>query len=356
MFLKILKSHNFKFKKMKKNFTLAMIFFSVIAFSQVGINTPNPQGILHVDGAKDNPATGSPTDAQQANDFTVTSAGNVGIGNTTPLSNLHIKNRGTATGIGGGEATNTGLLIENPVVNSSILSILRTTGATGVKQAIMGINPNFNSNNGVFIISRVPGGSDWSMDLTLGNIGVATNTPTNTLDVAGSTRVRTMDVAAGATFITPVYSDANGVLNKAVDNIYGTVINNTVTITSGATNTLIAGLANNAVYKAVINVSNSCGRIGIAEYYVTNNAINNSFSIKGIDGILNTDTTAKAPTFTEVNRFTTTVVWSGIPNCAAGGTNIAFNYTLTMPSAGTIDLTNNGDASLQYKVILTRLF
>lgn len=91
MFLKILKSHNFKFKKMKKNFTLAMIFFSVIAFSQVGINTPNPQGILHVDGAKDNPATGSPTDAQQANDFTVTSAGNVGIGNTTPLSNLHIK-------------------------------------------------------------------------------------------------------------------------------------------------------------------------------------------------------------------------------------------------------------------------
>lgn len=342
---------------MKKNLiTLAMIFFSIIAFSQVGINTPNPQGMFHVDGAKDNPATGIPTDVQQANDFTVTSAGNVGIGNLTPVSNLHIKNRGTATGIGGGEAANTGLLIENPITNSSILSILRTIGATGIKQAVMGINPNFNGNNGVFIISRVPGGSDLAMDLTLGNIGIATNTPTNTLDVSGSARIRTMDIAAGATLITPVYSDVNGVLNKAVDNIYGTVINNAVTIASGATNTLITGLGNNAVYKAVVNVSNSCGRIGIAEYYVTNNAVNNSFSIKGMDGILNTDTTAKAPTFTEVNRFTTSVVWSGIPNCAAGGTSIAFNYTLTMPSAGTIDLTNNGDASLQYKIILTRLF
>lgn len=342
---------------MKKNLiTFAMIFFSIIAFSQVGINTPNPQGMLHVDGAKDNPATGIPTDVQQANDFTVTSAGNVGIGNLTPVSNLHIKNRGTATGIGGGEATNTGLLIENPIVNSSLLSILRTTGTAGIKQTIMGINPNFNANNGLFAIARNPGGVDFSMDLNSGNIGIATGSPTNTLDVAGNARIRTMDVAAGAAIITPVYSDANGVLNKAVDNIYGTVINNAVTIASGATNTLITGLSNNAVYKAVVNVSNSCGRIGIAEYYVTNNAVNNSFSIKGMDGILNTDTTAKSPTFTEVNRFTTSVVWSGIPNCAAGGTSIAFNYILTMPSAGTIDLTNNGDASLQYKIILTRLF
>lgn len=342
---------------MKKNILLlSMLIIANFANGQVGIQTSNPQGSLHVDGAKDNPATGTPTDVQQANDFIVTSTGMVGIGNLTPLSNLHVLNRGSATGIGGGEATNTGLLIENPIANNSILSILRTTGTTGIKQAVMGINPNFNGNNGVFIISRVPGGSDWAMDLTLGNIGIATNTPTNTLDVSGSARIRTMDIAAGATLITPVYSDANGVLNKAVDNIYGTVINNAVTIASGATNTLIAGLGNNAVYKAVVNVSNSCGRIGIAEYYVTNNAVNNSFSIKGMDGILNTDTTAKAPTFTEVNRFTTSVVWSGIPNCAAGGTSIAFNYTLTMPSAGTIDLTNNGDASLQYKIILTRLF
>ncbi|MBB6331769.1 hypothetical protein HNP24_002719 [Chryseobacterium sediminis] len=341
---------------MKNILLLSMLIIVNFTLAQVGIHTSNPQGSFHVDGAKDNPATGIPTDVQQANDFTVTSAGNVGIGNITPSSNLHISNRGAATSIGGGEATNTGLLIENPIVNNSLLSILRTTGTTGVKQAVMGINPNFNGNNGVFILSRTPGANDFAMDLSSGNIGIATNAPTNTLDIAGSTRIRTLAVVPGATVVTPVYANVDGVLNKAVDNTYGTVINNTVSITSGATNTLITGLENNAVYKAVVNVSNTCGRIGIAEYYVTNNGVNNSFSIKGIDGMLNTDTTVKGPTFTEVNRYTTSVVWSGVPNCAAGGTNIAFSYTLTMPSAGTIDLTNNGDANLQYKVILTRLF
>ncbi|MFP3592523.1 hypothetical protein [Chryseobacterium sp. SIMBA_038] len=339
----------------KKFILLCLLAVAPWAYSQVGINTSNPQGMLHVDGGKDNPSTGIPNTVQQANDFTVTSAGRVGIGNIAPTSNLHIVNNGTATSIGGGEATNTGLLIENPVTNNSILAILRTIGTTGIKQAVMGINPNFNGNNGAFIISRIPGGSDFAMDLTTGNIGVATNIPTNTLDVAGSARVRTLDVAAGATLITPVYTDPNGVLNKAVSNVYGTVINNTVNIASGATNTLITGIADGGIYKAVVSVSNSCGRVAVADYYVTNNNFNSAFSIKGINGLLNTDTTDKAPAFTEVNRNTTSVVWSGIPNCA-GGTNTAFSYTLTMPSAGTINLTNNGNVSLEYRIVLTRIF
>ena len=155
---------------MKKTFiTVCLIAVSAFAHSQVGVSTSNPQGTFHIDGAKDNPLTGAPDAAQQANDVAVTSEGRVGIGNITPTSNLHIMNRGTATGIGGGEATNTGLLIENPTANSSILSILRTTGITGVKQAVMGINPNFNGNNGVFILSRTPGGNDFAMDMTTGN-------------------------------------------------------------------------------------------------------------------------------------------------------------------------------------------
>ena len=65
---------------------------SSLAYSQVGINTANPQGILHVDGAKDNPQTGIPTEAQQVNDFTVTEMGNVGIGTTTPHAALEFNN------------------------------------------------------------------------------------------------------------------------------------------------------------------------------------------------------------------------------------------------------------------------
>lgn len=63
---------------------------SSLAYSQVGINTPNPQGVLHVDGAKDNPATGTPTAAQQANDVVVNSAGNLGIGLTSPANKLDV--------------------------------------------------------------------------------------------------------------------------------------------------------------------------------------------------------------------------------------------------------------------------
>lgn len=374
---------------MKKNLTLAMVFFSIIAFSQVGINTPDPQASLDIQ-SKGNTAS---TKAMRINNsngtemMTVTDAGRIGVGKVLPEGQLHIVTTG-ANGIISerADATNSSnppylTLRRNksndPNVNAAVatndyLGAIVFSGNTG-----SGYDGNALSSNSVIAslasqnfspasqgselrFFTVPNGTAGNVNRMIitndGNIGIATSTPTNTLDVNGSTRVRTMNVAPGATLITPVYADANGVLNKAVDNIYGTVINNTVTIASGATNTLIAGLGNNAVYKAVINVSNSCGRIGVAEYYVTNNAVNNSFSIKGMDGMLNTDTTVKAPTFTEVNRYTTTVVWSGVPNCAAGGTNIAFNYTLTMPSAGTIDLTNNGDASLQYKVILTRLF
>ncbi|SMC77646.1 hypothetical protein [Chryseobacterium sp. YR221] len=69
---------------MKKTLFLLTTIISGLAYSQVGINTANPQGSFHVDGLKDNNATGVPTAVQQSNDFTVTSSGSVGIGTTVP--------------------------------------------------------------------------------------------------------------------------------------------------------------------------------------------------------------------------------------------------------------------------------
>ena len=84
---------------MKKNIILlGTLIISSIAYSQVGINTANPQGIFNIDGGKDNPTTGSThTNAEQLNDFTVTAAGNVGIGKIAPSTKLHITTGGTAT-------------------------------------------------------------------------------------------------------------------------------------------------------------------------------------------------------------------------------------------------------------------
>lgn len=74
---------------MRKNALILFSFFICpFVFSQVGINTSNPQTTLHIDGTKDNPPTGTPSLAQQANDVVITSAGRLGIGTVSPTAQL----------------------------------------------------------------------------------------------------------------------------------------------------------------------------------------------------------------------------------------------------------------------------
>ena len=75
-----------------KKLYLFFLFLTLapIMQAQVGINTNNPQGVFNIDGAKDNPVTGAPSVAQQANDVAVTAAGNVGVGTTAPTNKMHI--------------------------------------------------------------------------------------------------------------------------------------------------------------------------------------------------------------------------------------------------------------------------
>ena len=83
---------------MNKNIIISIgLLLSGFSYSQVGINTANPQGIFNIDGGKDNPTTGSAhTQAQQLNDFTVLANGNTGIGTIVPDKKLHIETGGTA--------------------------------------------------------------------------------------------------------------------------------------------------------------------------------------------------------------------------------------------------------------------
>ncbi|MGC4129688.1 MAG: hypothetical protein QM564_09055 [Bergeyella sp.] len=82
---------------MKKNIILGLLLISEVLFSQVSINTANPQGVFNIDAGRDNPATGSAhTQAQQLNDVTVLGNGNVGIGTITPTQKFEIQTGGTA--------------------------------------------------------------------------------------------------------------------------------------------------------------------------------------------------------------------------------------------------------------------
>ncbi|WP_413533215.1 hypothetical protein [Empedobacter brevis] len=69
---------------------LVVLSFNSHLFSQVGINTNNPQGVFNVDGKKDNNKEGAPSKEQQLNDFVITREGNVGIGTTAPIRKLEV--------------------------------------------------------------------------------------------------------------------------------------------------------------------------------------------------------------------------------------------------------------------------
>ncbi|WP_449401316.1 hypothetical protein [Chryseobacterium wanjuense] len=117
---------------MKKKVTLlcSLIAFGV-SFAQVGINTSNPQGAFHIDGAKDNNSTGAPTAAQQLNDLIVTNAGNIGIGTTTPTSKMEINS---------GTANTSGLKLTN-LTSASPISAGQTIGVDASGNVVTLPNP-----------------------------------------------------------------------------------------------------------------------------------------------------------------------------------------------------------------------
>lgn len=99
--------------------------------AQVGIQTSNPQGVFNIDAAKDNPATGTPSAAQQANDVAVTAAGNMGIGTTVPTNKLHINGTDPlrVQGLSAGNTTTDPLLV---VDATGVVKSIGTLGALSI--------------------------------------------------------------------------------------------------------------------------------------------------------------------------------------------------------------------------------
>ncbi|CVK15576.1 hypothetical protein Ga0061079_102122 [Apibacter mensalis] len=118
---------------------LGMLSIPILALSQVGINTNNPQGILHVDGGKDNPEFNTPNTAQEANDFIVTSNGNVGIGTVTPdaSSILELNVDGLNSG------SKKGFLGPRVALKSNTDTITIPKPANGLLVYNLGTDPNF---------------------------------------------------------------------------------------------------------------------------------------------------------------------------------------------------------------------
>jgi hypothetical protein len=81
---------------MKKLTIVLLVILHHPATAQIGVNTPNPKAMFHLDGKKNNETSGNVSPANQADDVVMTDNGFVGIGNNNPATSLDIKTTGTS--------------------------------------------------------------------------------------------------------------------------------------------------------------------------------------------------------------------------------------------------------------------
>ena len=90
---------------MKQLYITILLISALNLNAQVGVNTEAPQGIFHVDGQGNTPATGATT-SELIDDFVVeANTGNVGIGTNAPQVKLDIRNTSGNSALGLGNTT-----------------------------------------------------------------------------------------------------------------------------------------------------------------------------------------------------------------------------------------------------------
>ncbi|REC59477.1 hypothetical protein DRF65_25690 [Chryseobacterium pennae] len=134
------------------------IFISFVGYSQVGVNTTNPQGSFHIDGGKDNAAVGAPTTIQQKNDFIITPSGQVGIGKYNPQKKLDIDADNASlriTNLPQSSNQNDFFLTINPVTGDvTATSYMYTVNVTldGQAQSTINIPSDINIPSGLLVV------------------------------------------------------------------------------------------------------------------------------------------------------------------------------------------------------------
>lgn len=209
-----------------KKISLFLAFKIVsFAFGQVGVNTSNPQNTFHIDGGKDNPASGVPNAAQQSNDIIITSEGKVGIRtiNPDPSSVLDV------------QATDKGVLVPK-------VSLVSYTDAATISSPAKGLvvyNTNTNTivQEGLYMNYGTPASPDWKtfdfLDKSIYRLANIFDTrATSPVDLTvPAHQTTTIDLGMNVTVTVPPFSDAKLLINYSVP--VGTVDNSNNTTGTG---------------------------------------------------------------------------------------------------------------------------
>ncbi|MEN5306537.1 hypothetical protein ABE425_03420 [Chryseobacterium cucumeris] len=256
---------------MKKNLLLAGLLttFSLVAKSQVGINTTNPQGIFNIDGSKNNPTTGVPTAVQAKDDLVVTSNGNLGLGLTAPGTTLDVNgaitNRETALAVAG-----------NAVTIPANVSLVRLTGAATANVAISAFAaPN-------------PGQRLIVYNNTTGGFGA-------TLDGTTVPNGKALEFIFSNSFWRSTDGGSVGASSVNLYNADGTLTGNR-TVTQGANTLAFTGTKTNAfsVDGTTLSVDAANSRVGVGtttpDTKLTISTPDNSFGLNHTNGTINLKT------------------------------------------------------------------
>lgn len=132
---------------MKINLATILLSLGFFSNAQVGIGTSTPNGAFHVDGNKDNAA--SPTPAQTANDFIVTTTGSAGLGTITvdPSAKFQL------------DATNKGMLIPRVTLTSPTDGTTIPSPAKGL--IVYNTNVTTNMEEGFYTNYGTPAAPRW---------------------------------------------------------------------------------------------------------------------------------------------------------------------------------------------------
>ncbi|QBA20519.1 hypothetical protein EU348_04715 [Chryseobacterium indologenes] len=256
---------------MKKNLLLAGLLttFSLVAKSQVGINTSNPQGIFNIDGLKNNPTTGVPTAVQATDDLVVTPNGNLGLGLIAPGTTLDVNgaitNRETALAVAGNAVT----------IPANVSQVQLTGAATATVTITAPVPPN--AGQRIIVYNNTTGG----FGAALGGVTIPNGKALEY--VYSNSGWRSTD--GGSVGATPV-------------NLYtadGTLTGNR-TVTQGANTLTFTGTQINAfsVDGSTLSVDAANDRVGLGtttpDTKLTISTPDNSFGVNHTNGIVNLKT------------------------------------------------------------------
>ncbi|HEY9481242.1 MAG TPA: tail fiber domain-containing protein, partial [Candidatus Paceibacterota bacterium] len=221
----------------------------LLAFADPGSSIA---GYLGYDHANDSMSLGTGGSTR----FTVMSAGNVGIGTTSPVSRLHVVDSSTTGQITLGDSTNNNYLriLSQAVLGQSSIDstgslLLRTNGSTEVMRLTSG-----------------------------GNVGIGTTSPATTLSIAGSEYL-TGGIGVGVVNTTAGSIDALGTINTS-GTTGGYKINGTLVLQASSTNySTLVGEGAGAALKANNIFNTAVGYHALSNGSVSSNTAIGSYAL-----------------------------------------------------------------------------